>query len=223
MTDITRICASCGAAMVADSETCPCCDAPARGARPSLFRAVTGVAAERVRRKADDAGEIVLSSRDFLLLETLVSLRLPADDAIAHGLREKLARSRVVAMTSLPPGLVTLDSRVVFSVEGTPPESRVLVLPDGPSLYGWSLPVTTPRGLAMLGARAGTTVLAERREGGVERIAIHTVAYRPQPGVWRDRWTRDGAPGSVEVSPVARRRLRAVKDAEDEGPEPPAA
>ena len=87
-------------------------------------------------------------------------------------------------------------SRMVFSLDGAPVESRVLVLPDGPSLYGWSLSVTTPRGLAMLGARAGTTVLADRRDGGIERIAIHTVTYQRQHDA--------AAPGFVKGMPVTR-------------------
>lgn len=223
MSEMTKICASCGTPFAAPEQRCAHCGTPVTDQPRSLFRVVTGVAATPVQERSDDANEVILSSRDFMLLETLVSLQLPAEDAIARRLREKLACSHVVAPTSLPPGLVTLGSRVVFSVEGAPVESRVLVLPDGPSLYGWSLSVTTPRGVAMLGARAGTTVLADRRDGGIERIAIHTAAYPPRHDV-----RQAGRPDAVVLGfaqgvPVTRRGLISVNDTENEGPEPPAA
>ncbi len=222
MSEITNICASCGTPVIAPEQHCPHCVTATPGNPRSLFRVVTGVAATPKRERGDDAGEVILSSRDFMLLETLVSLQLPAEDAIAQRLREKLARSRVVAPTSLPSGVATLGSRVVFSVEGAPVESRVLVLPDGPSLYGWSLPVTTPRGLALLGARAGTTVLADRRAGGIERIVIHTVAYQPQHDVRRGARPSALAPGFVKAVPVTRRGPAGPDHAENEGREPPA-
>lgn len=223
MSEIRNVCASCGTPLAAPEQRCPDCGTAMPGHPRSLFRVVTGVAATPVQEQRDDASEVILSSRDFMLLETLVSLQLPAEDAIAQRLRQKLARSRVVAPTSLPPGLVTLGSRVVFSVEGAPVESRVLVLPDGPSLYGWSLPVTTPRGLAMLGARAGTTVLADRRDGGIERIAIHTAACPSRHDVRQAGRPDAVAPGFAQGVPVTRRGLISVNDTDNEDPEPPAA
>lgn len=207
MSEIRNVCASCGTSLAAPEQRCPHCGAPMTGHPRSLFRVVTGVAATPMQERSDDAGEVILSSRDFMLLETLVSLQLPAEDAIAQRLREKLARSHVVAPTLLPPGVVTLGSRMVFSLDGAPVESRVLVLPDGPSLYGWSLSVTTPRGLAMLGARAGTTVLAERRDGCIERIAIHTVTYQRQ----RDAVNQ----GVVTGMPVTRGASKGVNETDN--------
>jgi regulator of nucleoside diphosphate kinase len=68
---------------------------------------------------------------------------------------------------------------VVFSVDGRTAEECVLVHPDGHTLPGWSLPVTTPRGLAMLGLRAGSKAKAERLGGSTESIDILSVAYQP--------------------------------------------
>lgn len=210
MSDITRSCTACGSTLAAADRQCRECGEATPLRRQSLFRIVTSAAAANTANEGEDAGAVVIISRDFMQLEELACLRLDRDDPVARRLREKLDRSRVVPPGSVPPGTVTLGSRVLFSVDRGPVESRVLVLPDGHALYGWSLPVTTPRGLAMLGLRAGATALAERRDGGVERLAIRAVAYQPD-----DRRPGCGAPTGGGG--------RCVPDGPDDSPDPPAA
>jgi regulator of nucleoside diphosphate kinase len=202
-------CASCDAALGAAETACPRCGAAVPPARRSLFQVVTGAppAAAAPRRDSDDADDVLVTARDFMILEELARLRLRPDEPAARGLIAKLERCRVVPPDTVAADVVTLDSRVVFSVDGGQPEARVLVHPDGHTLSGWSLPVTTPRGLAVLGLRAGATATAECSGGGVERIAILSVAYQPEQAA-RRRAATGGGSGLPPAPSFLRRSAR---------------
>jgi regulator of nucleoside diphosphate kinase len=178
-------CASCGAMLGAAGDACRRC----------------GEAAIRASRHEPRDGEgIVVTARDFMLLDELARLRLRLGSPAARGLLGKLERCQVVPLDQVAADVVTLDSRVVFSVDGGAEEQRVLVHPDGHTLPGWSLPVTAPRGLAMLGLRAGSTAMAERHGGSTERIDIRFVAYQPEEEARRRRAATAGSAASA--SPV---------------------
>ncbi len=167
--------------------------------------------------------DINITARDFMLLEELVRLHLHPDSLAARGLTEKLGRCRVVVPDKVEADVVTLDSRVAFSINGGAPEERVLVLPNGPNLQGWSLPVTTPRGLAMLGNRAGMTVTAERSGGIIESIDILSVAFQPEEAA-RRRAARMTSARSASLVPLRRPAgLRARRPPGDGEDPPPAA
>ena len=231
MSAIQTTCSSCGAALGAADGACANCGAAATGAaarqRPVL-RTIAGAraAAGEGPCQVSDQGAVLITARDLAVLDELARLRLPADDPAARGLIEKLERCRVVPADAIPANVVTLGSRVVFSVDGGAAEARVLVHPDEHTASGWSLPVTTPRGLAMLGLRAGATVMAERRDGGVERIDIISVAFQPE-GAGRRRAGRATEMGVVTpLSLTPRRSSRMRKPGwppRDDEPPPPSA
>jgi regulator of nucleoside diphosphate kinase len=212
-------CASCDAAIGAAETVCPKCGAEVPPARRSLFQVVTGAP----RRDSADADDVLVTARDFMVLEELARLRLRPDDPAARGLIAKLERCRVVPPDTVAADVVTLDSRVVFNVDGGPPEARVLVHPDAHTLSGWSLPVTTPRGLAVLGLRAGATTTAERGGGGVERIAILSVAYQPEQAARRRAATGGGLPQAPSFLRRSARLRTGGAPPRDDDPPPSAA
>jgi len=166
------ICASCGGAFAAPLDLCYACFHAVKKTAPD-----TGA---RRRSLADaDIAYPLLSARDFALLERLARLRLRADDPVSRALLAKLDQARVTVPDAAAPNAASLNSRVVFSAGAAPAEARVLVLPEDHSPAGWTLPVTTSRGLALLGLVAGAAVTATRGDGLHERLRL--LAVSPQP------------------------------------------
>jgi len=167
-------CAVCGGAFVAPSERCYACTT-----------AIDAIAATRVAGHRGSAGDAatgaVLTVHDFAILQRIARLR--PDDPIAATLIEKLDQSAVMAADAVTAGVVTLGSRVVFSADGGPWEARMLVLPTQHAATGWTLPVTAPRGLALLGRPAGAVVTVRRGDGSTEHLRILAVFWRREEAI----------------------------------------
>jgi regulator of nucleoside diphosphate kinase len=169
---VVSICAVCGGAVAAPVETCYACDV----AGPHAATSATGSGDE-----LHDAPS-VLTVRDFAVLERFARLCLPPDSPAALAMLRKLDCYRIVRIEAVPANIATLGSRVVFSVEDDRPEARVLVLPTQHAAAGWTLPVTAPRGMALLGRPAGAVVSAARCDGGIERLRLLAVVQQPESG-----------------------------------------
>lgn len=164
------ICDLCGGAFVARLKTCYACNT-----------ANDQAAATASRFGGDlDATGTVLTVRDFAALERFVRLQLPPDGPAARALLEKLDGSRIVRVDAVGSDIATLGSRVVFAVDSAQPQARVLVLPTRHAAAGWTLPVTAPRGLALLGRAAGDVVAAARRDGTAEHLHLLDVLQQPE-------------------------------------------
>lgn len=168
MAFIVSICTVCGGAVSALVDLCYACDTAGTH---------TAVAAPRSSGGPDASA--VLTVRDFIALERFARLRLHPDDPAAQALLEKLDNCRAVHIGAIVGDIATLGSRVVFSVDGQP-EARVLVLPQQHVPAGWTLPVTAPRGMALLGRKAGSRVTAIRHDGTTERLCLIAVIHQPE-------------------------------------------
>lgn len=167
---VVSICNVCGDAIAASVETCYACDA-----------AGIDVTVSAARSGDDHAGApTVLTVRDFAALERFARLCLQPDSPVARDLLEKLDHSRIMRTEAVAASIATLGSRVVFSVEDGQPESRVLVLPPRHAAAGWTLPVTAPRGMGLIGRAAGSVVSVARHDGGIERLCLLAVVQPPE-------------------------------------------
>jgi regulator of nucleoside diphosphate kinase len=164
VTFVVSICAVCGNAIAAPTRICYACDTDHASATPSWSVA--------------EPDAPVLTVRDFAALERLARLRLHPDDPVSIALLAKLERSNIFPVDAIVARVATLGSRTTFSVDGGRPEARVLVLPALHSPAAWTLPVTTPRGLALLGHAPGAVVSAPRRDGTAETLRI--LAVQPE-------------------------------------------
>ena len=172
MNFIVSICAVCGNAIAARTSVCYACDT----AVPSATVSVQGAT----------AGAPVLSVRDFTALERFARFQLSPTGPVHDALLSKLEQSRMLPADAVMPDVASLGSRVVFAVEGGRAQGRVLVLPTQHSPAGWTLPVTTPRGLALLGHLPGTVVTAIRRDGTAESLRLLAVTYQPDAAAGAD-------------------------------------
>lgn len=165
MTFQVSICSVCGNAVAAPAKVCYACDT-------AMAPATTSAAGPTI-------GAPVLSVRDFTALERFARLRLSPVGAAYAALLAKLEQSRMLPIDAVVSDIASLGSRVVFSVDGNAAEGRVLVLPSRHSPAGWTLPVTTPRGLALLGHAPGALVTAVCRDGTAETLRLISVTHEP--------------------------------------------
>jgi regulator of nucleoside diphosphate kinase len=121
-----------------------------------------------------------LTTKDFAVLEVMLARQRAFADPIARMLEHKLSSADVVPLDSVEPGIVTLNSRVVFSIDAGQTETRTLVQNEVRGPVGSSLSVATRRGLCMLGMAQGETALIEHADGRRESILIKAVLYQPE-------------------------------------------
>jgi regulator of nucleoside diphosphate kinase len=153
-------CAGCGASVAEQVMLCRTCAGGLAGSEPPL--------------PAQDQ-EILVTAHDFMVLEALARLSMPAADRRTRQLIQLLERCRVLAPGRLPTDIVTLNARFLFHVSAHPAEARVLVHPDDHVKSGWTLPITSPFGLAVLGRRAGSSVEVEQPDGSRECVTLLSV------------------------------------------------
>src|SRR6185312_9037453 len=141
-----------------------------RGSRAACSRAVV------MTSKTDEANpRCCLTTKDGSILEAMLERRIASGDVILPLLRQKLAEATIVQVDEVDAGVVTLNSRVLFRVNDGETETRTLVQQENRGLVGLNLPITTPRGLSMLGMSEGQTVTVGRPAGGQESILIEKI------------------------------------------------
>ncbi|KAA2212978.1 hypothetical protein [Teichococcus oryzae] len=158
------ICAICHGAIAGPVEVCYACAS----------------ATERLRAGDNPDAPVVLTSRDGAAIRRFAQLRLAAGDPLAWALREKLERSRIVPADAIDADIATLGSRIVFAVGDGWPEARVLVLPAEHAAAGWTLPVTTPRGMSLLGRAANSVMTVAGPGGRPERLRLLSIVHQPE-------------------------------------------
>lgn len=122
----------------------------------------------------------ILTTKDFTILETMLDCRLERDDRIVPLLRRKLNAAKVVFRDDVPADVSTLSSRVLFSVDGRALDTRI-ISPDRMTLpIGLLLPITTFRGLALLGLTEGQSISFAGQEEADETVSLENVLYQPE-------------------------------------------
>ena len=100
---------------------------------------------------------ITISTTDFQRLSALLE-RHP-DNEVADGLLEELDRATLLEPSRMPPGVVTMNSRVRFRNEATRQEYDIeLVYPHEAQGDAGRLSILTPAGAALLGLSVGDEI-----------------------------------------------------------------
>lgn len=123
----------------------------------------------------------ILSAADFERLETLASAD-SVSAVVRTLLRAKLANSTVQFGSDIPADVVTIGSRVQIT-PGTRATTDVIVgtdrrLPPAPGAT--LLELDTPLAIALLGGKAGMSVIAPRPDGFVETVRIEAIHAQPE-------------------------------------------
>lgn len=122
----------------------------------------------------------ILTTKDFTILEILHDRHQDCDDPITAIIRNKLSSAVVVFRDDVPANVATLSSRVTFSIGCSRPDTRVLSQQPEYAPVGLHLPITTPRGLALLGLTEQQSFGYLNRDGVEEVVTLHEVNYQPE-------------------------------------------
>lgn len=163
-----------------------------------------------------------VTTKDFSILESLLH-GTPAFPGAAILIRRKLHVARVVFGTDIAADLVTLNSRVRYRAQGGRPEERILVLGVAEEISGLTLPLNSPRGLALIGTMAGETIETPRCDGSLETLVIEEVLYQPEAHSGMRRRADAGDMGTISILSAHRmrragRRLPIDEVEDDPGP-----
>ena len=154
----------------------------------------------------------ILTTKDFTILEVMRDRCLGRNDRLAPILVRKLEAATVMFREDVPEDVATLSSRVTYRVDGQQPDTRVLSHDHMVSPVGVFLPITTLRGLALLGLAEGQEFVAPTEDGGNVRILLEKVNYQPEAARrGKEALGRPAAP--VQRKPA----LRLIRGARYEG------
>jgi len=124
---------------------------------------------------------ITLSSLDVERIERLLEKLPPAQAPQADLLLGEFARARVLAPARIPPDVVTMNSRVRFSlVPGGVTREMTLVYPRDADGSADRVSVLAPAGAAMLGLRVGDRMVWPAPDGGTLDVCIEALVYQPE-------------------------------------------
>jgi regulator of nucleoside diphosphate kinase len=143
----------------------------------------------------------ILTTKDFTILEIMRDRCLGTDDALLPLLRRKLGSALVVFRDDMPDNVATLNSRIAFSVNGGEEHTRIISHDGKAPTVGLFLPVTTLRGLALLGLTEGQEFRFRNRDGAEETILLRKVLYQPEV-VRRDKQAPSLMGAPAEKKPV---------------------
>ncbi|MFD1112053.1 hypothetical protein [Pseudoroseomonas ludipueritiae] len=177
---MVSICASCGGAFAAPLDICHAC------------AALLSTAAIRRQPPEGAPARPVLRARDAVALQRLLHAGQRIGEAACRALRAKLDHACVAPPEAVPVEAACLGSRVTFSINGGAAQARVLVLPRDHSPAGWTLPVTAPRGLALLGESAGAVVTVQGARAA-ETLRLLAVGQQRDAEPGRTAWLGEAA------------------------------
>lgn len=127
-----------------------------------------------------------LTTKDFAIVKTMLDRLAWSGGPLVALLRRKLASAHVVFSNEADADVVTLNSRVTFSVDGGKPHTRIVAHGPMDGMVGQIIPITVPRGLALLGLRKGQTIVVDCGRGESETIRVDEIHYQPEaarPGI----------------------------------------
>jgi len=123
---------------------------------------------------------IILSRLDVERIEHLLD-RLPATEAPQHAaLRAELERAEVHEPNDMPADVVTMNSTVTFSEEGTGERiTSSLVYPGAAGKHG-TVSILAPVGSALLGLACGQEIEWPMPGGKSRRLRVVGIDYQPE-------------------------------------------
>ncbi|MBL0935201.1 MAG: nucleoside-diphosphate kinase [Rhizobiaceae bacterium] len=158
----------------------------------------------------------ILTTKDFTIVEVMRDRCLDRNNPLASILTRKIASAIVMFRDDIPDDVATMSSRVTFSVDGRDPDTRIISHDPMASTTGMFLPVTTLRGLALLGLAEGDDFVFTNSEGVAERVVLERVQYQPEAAI-RHKETMQTLTGEPASKPM----LRLIHGGGDDRQQPP--
>ena len=123
---------------------------------------------------------IVITSRDYDRLETLLG-SLPAGGfPNKAALEEELERAEIVPPERVPPNVVTMNSTVRFTIAGSGEKFELTLVYPKDAGEADRISVLAPVGSALLGLAVGEELDWPRPGGGVSTVRVMEILYQPE-------------------------------------------
>jgi regulator of nucleoside diphosphate kinase len=152
----------------------------------------------------------ILTTKDFTILEALCDNWQGRNDRLVALCRRKIQKAIVVFRDDLPGDVASINSRVRFRAHAGESDIRVISTGQATGPVGLFLPITTLRGLALLGLRASQKIEFENSNGLAETMLLEAVEYQPEASR-RERQMM----GQEAVTSLQRPHLRLVSGGMD--------
>lgn len=124
---------------------------------------------------------ITITTRDYERLEKLLDSLSAEQYEKVEALAEELGRADVVSPQTVPAGVVTMNSRVKFTVLSTKKSfTYTLVYPQDMDGSADKISVLAPVGSALLGLTVGQEIEWTLAENKTTRVRIDSVEYQPE-------------------------------------------
>ena len=124
---------------------------------------------------------ILVSWLDMNRLDHLLDALPAAQSRARDALLDELGRARLAEPWEMPPDVVTMNSRVRFSFNGSEQViTMTLTYPRDMNGGADQLSILTPVGTALLGLKVGDTMSWERPDGRLFEVEVHAVEFQPE-------------------------------------------
>ena len=124
---------------------------------------------------------ITITTRDYERLEKLLDSLSAEQYEKVEALADELGRADVVSPQAVPAGVVTMNSRVKFTVLSTKKSfTYTLVYPQDMDGSADKISVLAPVGSALLGLTVGQEIEWTLAENKTTRVRIDSVEYQPE-------------------------------------------
>lgn len=128
--------------------------------------------------------ESCLTSKDYFALENflivLTERRSREAEYLARLIRTKLADARIVLSEDVSADVAIINSRVTYSINDSPAETRSLILGESSPVPNFNLPIFTLLGIGLLGMRTGQTGPWTDHSRNIGKLVLLRVDYQPQ-------------------------------------------
>lgn len=137
-------------------------------------------------------------------------------------LREKLNHSSVFFREDIPETIVTIDTQLVYTINGARTGPHVLVRNPADDLPSFAISVRTLRGLALLGLAVGEKTEIRGDDGRSEVLMVERIIFQPETDARSKQAAivatelRDQAPQVLNFRPRPRKTIITLDD--DPGP-----
>ena len=124
--------------------------------------------------------DIILSSLDVDRIYSLIEA-LPRNSVPTTQLEKELARGNIVEPEQLPSNVVTMNSKVKFSIDITKKEFFLtLVYPKDLDNSGTKVSILAPIGSALIGLSIGDSIRWAKPDGSKVDVTILEITYQPE-------------------------------------------
>ena len=129
---------------------------------------------------ATDISLCHLTTRDHLILETMIEHCRNPDAVFEQMLQRKVRNSQLYLREDIPTDVATLECWVTYQINGQARAPRQLVAHEAEHCGGDMLSIHSVHGLALLGLAEGATATVEADNGRVETIILVKVVQASQ-------------------------------------------